>query len=212
MLKEQKNKFGSVQLVGVTPEGECQWAKVHQPDEKYNVYSITWRIPVENAQAKELFKQLNDEMDCALDMAEEMAGKGGKKRMPQCNDQNFGIEVDADGNETGYYFIKAKAKASGVSKSGKSWRFKPAVFDKYGKPFPSENPPMIGNGSKVRLAVTVFPYCQRIGYGLSIHLDAVQVTDLIEYNNRSATGFGFDVEEEPETESNAFEESTGADW
>lgn len=45
------------------------------------------------------------------------------------------------------------------------------------------------------MAITVYPYAAAVGYGVSIHLDAVQVLDLVEYNRRSASSYGFEVDQ-----------------
>lgn len=201
MLKEKRMKNGSVVLTGVTPAGAVEYAKVFEPQTKIGdqtidpTYSVTIYLDDKDS---EIIKQLDEQMKIAEDMATEQASKvkGRKPKLPTCHDENFGAEVDEDGNETGRYFIKAKAKAEGITKAGKRWKFKPPVFDATNTPFPEKDPPLIGNGSVCRLAITAYPYAAPIGYGVSIRLEALQVLKLVEYNGRSGGSFGFEVEDD----------------
>lgn len=73
-------------------------------------------------------------------------------------------------------------------------KFKPSLFDRYGKPLPDGV--MIGNGSKVRVNYSPNAY-DGFGGGVNLYLNAVQVLDLVEYKSRDAKGFGFEAEPEP---------------
>ena len=204
MLKEKKLKNGKIMLEGTTPKGKSLYAKVHEPQSKIGgqpvdpFYSITLLMDKDDPAAQNFIQQLDNFMKQAELLANEFVSKakGRQRQKPQLQNANYGEYFDDEGNETNYYFIKAKAKASGTTQAGKKWNFKPSVFDAKGTPFPTKNPPLVGNDSICRVAVGVTPYCQAIGYGLSIHLDAVQVLDLVEYNNRSAKGYGFETEED----------------
>ena len=203
MLKSKQLKNGRVVFEGVTPKGQAMYARVHEPQTKVGTvnidpsYSMTLLMPKDDTNAQAIMKQLDEVMVQAEIMADEFAAKakGRRKDRPQCHNENYGAYYDNEGNETEFFFIKAKSKACGVTPSGKEWSFKPVVFDASGKPFPAKNPPLVGNGSECRMAITVSPYAQGIGFGLSIHLDAVQVLNLVEYHGRSASSYGFSAEE-----------------
>jgi hypothetical protein len=71
--------------------------------------------------------------------------------------------------------------------------FRVAVFDAKGNKI--EDVPAIGSGSKLKMGVEVFPYYTDLnGFGYSLRLKAVQVLELVEYNNGSAASFGFSEE------------------
>jgi len=202
MLKTVKLKNGNVVLRGTTPKGRFEYAKVFEPQTKIGdqaiepTYSATL-IMNDSEEVQEFINQLQGELEKATGLAEEAASKvkGRKAKMPICHDENFGQVYDDDGNPTGEFYIKAKAKAEGETQAGKRWKFKPTVFDAKGKPFPEQDPPLVGNGSTGRLAITAYAYAAPIGYGVSIRLDAAQVLNLVEYNGRSASDYGFAVEE-----------------
>ena len=59
---------------------------------------------------------------------------------------------------------------------------------------PTNGQLLIGNGSKVRVAYTENVY-EPFGGGINLYLNAVQVIELVEYQNKSAQAYGFDVEE-----------------
>lgn len=204
MLKEKTLKNGNTVLTGTTPKGEIQYAHVFEPQTKVGdqtidpTYSVTIFLDGDDTAVQNIMSQLDEQLHIAEEMATEATSKvkGRKPKLPTCHDENFGPEVDEEGNETGRFYIKAKAKAEGVTQSGKKWKFTPPVFDGTNTPFPEKDPPLIGNGSVCRLAITAFPYAAPIGYGVSIKLDAMQVLKLVEYNGRDAESFGFEAEED----------------
>lgn len=205
MLKEIKLKNGSTQLKGTTPKGTAEYAKVLEPQTKIGdqviepTYSMTLIMDSTDPQAENIIRQLQGELAKAEKMAQDFASKakGSKKgKLPPCHDENFGDCFDDDGNPIDKVFIRAKAKAEGITQSGKKWVFKPTVFDAKGTPFPEKDPPLIGNGSVCRMAISAFPYAAAVGYGVSIRLEAVQVLKLVEFNSRSANSYGFETEED----------------
>lgn len=203
MLKEVKLKNGSTVVKGTTPKGRVEFAHVYEPQRQIGDQAIepTYSINLimdGNDEVKRFIDCLDAEMNKAEEMAQEAANQAkgrSKGKLPTKHDENYGEVYDDDGNPTGQYFVKAKAKAEGITQAGKKWKFKPTIFDAKGVPFPEKNPPMIGNGSTGRLALTAYAYAAPIGYGISIRLEAVQIIDLVEYNGKSATDYGFSVEE-----------------
>lgn len=203
MLKEKVDKNGFKRLVGTTPAGKALFCRVFEPDYQFDErgdYSATILLSKDNPEVAELERQFEALMAEAEAMAQENAAKNKNPRkrneLPPRKDENHGDWFDKNGEPTGEYAIRAKAKASGTSKQGKDWTFSPFVCDAQGVPFPEEPKRLIGNGSTIKLAVTAFPYASPIGYGISIRLDALQVLDLVEYNKRDAKTYGFGEEEE----------------
>lgn len=203
MLKETKLKNGSVVIKGTTPKGRVEYAHILEPQRQIGdqviepTYSVTLLMD-DSPEVRQFIGQLDAEMDKAENMAQETANQAkgrSKGKLPTKHDENYGQVYDDDGNPMPQYFVKAKAKAEGVTQSGKAWKFRPTVFDSKGKPWPEKNPPLIGNGSVGRLALTAYAYAAPIGYGVSIRLEAAQIIDLVEYGGRSATDYGFAVEE-----------------
>lgn len=202
VLKLEKNKNGFEQLKGSTPRGRALWARVWEPSYTFDedgVYSMTLIFDKSVKGVEEMIHQFEEQLNKAEQMAQELSSqnKNPRKRgqLPPLKDENHGNWVDKDGNETGEYFIKAKAKAAGVTKDGKAWTRNIEIYDSMGKPFDRAAATKIGNDSICKMSINVFPYATAIGYGISIRFDAVQVLDLKAYNEKTAAGFGFDVEE-----------------
>uniref|UniRef100_A0A6M3JLM1 Single-stranded DNA-binding protein n=1 Tax=viral metagenome TaxID=1070528 RepID=A0A6M3JLM1_9ZZZZ len=73
--------------------------------------------------------------------------------------------------------------------------YKPKMFDVYGKRFPEDV--IIGAGSVIRVAYTENFY-KGFGGGINLYLQAVQVINLVEYEGRDASGFGFEISAPPD--------------
>jgi hypothetical protein len=198
----------------ITPKGTAIYPKLDKPDTKFDadgVYEVklkfdpaatdgvigktsaTWAEIVEKAEA------VRDEFLATT--KKELAAGDGKQKLKAKNITalDFGNEqdVDDDGNETGLVLVKAKMKASGVSKKdGKPWARKPTLFDSKGKPLPANAPPIWG-GSQLKVAAEVCPYYNAKDnvVGITLRLNAVQVIELVSGQGRTASAFGFGEEE-----------------
>lgn len=73
-------------------------------------------------------------------------------------------------------------------------KYKPGVFDRYGRPIPETV--LIGNGSKVEVSYTPNTY-DGFGGGINFYLNAIRVIDLVEYQKQSADSAGFKVDQLP---------------
>lgn len=116
------------------------------------------------------------------------------------------MDVDNEGEETGKVIIRPKMKAKVKRKDGSVQERKPVVFDAKGLKL--KNPPIIGGGSKMKLAITIQPYHMESTneVGITFYLNAVQIIELVTGGERSAEGYGFGAEEGYEAEA---EESFG---
>ena len=102
--------------------------------------------------------------------------------------------VDDQGDETGEIEFNFAATASGVSKkNGKPWTRTIDIFDAKKKKMTGG----IWSGSKLKVAYTIGSYFinAKVGYGVKLYLEAVQVIELVQGGNRNAEGYGFGEEE-----------------
>lgn len=198
----------------VTPKGTFIWPKLNEPDTKHvaeGVYEVKLAFEegtdLSNFKAK-VQKQIDRKYD---EMVAELTeqGKAGlaKKITKRDIDEIFKPEEDeATGDETGRIIVKAKMKASGISKkTGKTWNRRPDVMDakgnkimmvlKNGKPNP--NAPAIGGGTEGKLCVELSPYyfAKDKEVGCSLRLEAAQIIKLVSFGERNASDYGFGSED-----------------
>lgn len=165
----------------VTPAGIAQYPKLNAPDTKFVAEGVyTTKLELSGEAAQELSAFLDTKYQEAI--AEAKKNNPGKKVK----------EADApySWNDSGTLTVNFKMKASGVTKDGKAWNRKPALFDAKGKPLDVGT--NVGGGSTIIVNYTPSPfYTAMIGAGLSMRLEAVQVIDLKEGGGQSADKFGF---------------------
>lgn len=164
-------------------KGKATWAKVFQPDTKFNpegVYSINVSIPEEEAaQVCEQFDTILSEYTTKLVKEKPQLKASLSTRTP------YETEYDEEGNPTGDILFKVKMKAGGTTRDGKSFTQKPMVVD--AKRTPLDKSTLIGNGSIVKVALDASPYYMPSNKqaGVSLRLKGVQVIDLVEYQGAS---------------------------
>jgi hypothetical protein len=102
-------------------------------------------------------------------------------------------ELDEGGNETGNFILRAKMKASGISKlDGSAWSRQLPLFDAGGKPTSVR----IGGGSEIILAIEPKAWSNPKGEcSVTCYLDAVQVLSAMSGGGGTASQFGFGVVE-----------------
>lgn len=180
-MSEKKDKKEKL----VTPVGFAKWAHLSQPkpsfDEKGKPkYQIDVCFSDSDPAWKEWGARLRAELNKLPYSMDKNTGNAKPHVMP------IKKELDQDDKPTGRFYV--------TFKTGE--QYKPAVFDKYGKPFPEDV--LIGNESRVKVNYVTVPY-EGFGGGLALYLNAVQVIELVEYKSRSADSYGFDSEAEPES-------------
>lgn len=188
----------------VTPKGTAIFPRLNTPDTKYKpegVYEVKLAFDADTDLSK-LRAQVQQQIDAEHDrvvakLTED--GKAGlaKKVVKRPLDDHFKAEEDPEtGEETGRVIIKAKMTASGVSKkTGKPWKRKPDIIDAKGNKL--KNPPQIGGGSVMKLAVELAPYYAPNDktVGVSFRLEAAQIIKLVSFGERDAAAYGFGEEE-----------------
>lgn len=106
------------------------------------------------------------------------------------------LEDEETGEPTGEVEFKFTMKASGVSKkTGKPWTRKPTLFDAKGKPIKDD--PEIGGGTIGKISFQIIPYAPTttVGASAKLALEAVQVIELRQFGDKSASAYGFGEEE-----------------
>lgn len=181
-----------------TPKGKALWVKVSEPNTKYKPegeYEATIVFAAE--EVKDFLKQLDQLAQEAFDFETE-ALKPAQKKKAVCASP-YAMEEDDEGNETGNVHVKAKLKASFVSKkTGKTYHNKVAVFDAAKNTVTVEGL-SIGNGSTIRLSVEPRSYyvASSNRAGISLDLKALQILELKVYGG-SGKASDYDFEEEGE--------------
>ena len=221
-----------LELKVVSPKGVAIYPKLNTPSTNFEpdgVYEVKLKFDPEDAVAVLDKKQISwADLKEAIDeqQAEHLRAKkaelskgtgAAKKKAASIESIEWGVEPDVDdeGNETGLIVIKAKMKASGVSKKDqKRWTRKPSLFDAKGRPLPADAPPIWG-GSVLKVAGKIVPYYtpKDNEVGSTFYMDAVQVIELVSGQGREAGDYGFGEEEGyTAEETSQFEgESDGAD-
>jgi len=169
-------------------EGKAVWAKVFEPDTKFNPngdYSINIQMP--EADSAEMCEQLEG----LIQEIFTKAIKDSPKLKNSLSTQDVCTPVyDRDtGEPTGDVEFKFKLKAKVQKRDGTWYEQQPVVLDS--KKTPLNGDTLIGNGSKVKVAFEPIPYVMQSTKkaGVSLRLKAVQVIDLVEYGNSAASVF-----------------------
>ena len=180
-------------------EGSALWAKVQEPDTKFDpdgTYSISVLVP--ETEAQEMCEYLDDIVEKAY--AEEIKNSP-KKKAALSTRKGYDYNYDQEGNQTDLIEFKIKLKAKVNRQDGTSFSQKPIVVDAKRQPL---NPDIaVGNGSDVKVAFEPRPYVMNSTkqVGVSLRMKGVQVINLVEYGNSVSTMFdeedGYVVESAP---------------
>jgi len=167
-----------------TPKGTAVYPRIDTPDTKFNedgVYSC--KLHVDEASFNAFTKQVTEIVEREYDA--ECRVKGKKLKKSSSNP----IRITPDGD----FEIYAKQVAQRQTKKG-LLTFTIPVFDSKGSKLSTS--PAIGSGSTLKLSVEVYTwYTDLQGFGYTLRLKAVQLLELIEYNNGTSSSFGFSAEE-----------------
>jgi hypothetical protein len=101
------------------------------------------------------------------------------------NAKNIGLKVKQDDSKfDGMVYVQLKSN------------YKPQLFDGDGSEY--SGPTMLSNGSKATVKVSQKPYNNKFGTGVTTFMNAVKITDPIEYvSDKSSGGASFDDDEIP---------------
>ena len=187
----------------VTPVGEAWWAKVFEPEEdrfeedKPRQWSIEWAGPQNKREVVGLVQTIEAEFA-------RLNGEGAK---PSKNAWPFKEQTDKEGNPTG--LLAFRMRKNETTKKGKVLQA-PAIYDSHKNPWPADT--LIGNRSMVKVAFSCYGWEDKFGKkGISLSLEAVQVLDLVPYEQRDpGDAFGVENGYVVDTPADAFEEDKEA--
>ncbi len=168
-----------------TPIGTAYYPRIDTPDTKFNpdgVYSCKLHL------TEGEFNTFKLEVDSIVKKAyEEMCREKNKPSLRVADTSPVRVK---DGN----FEVYAKQVARKDTRKG-LLEFRVTVFDAKGQRL--EDIPPIGSGSRLKLAVEVYPYYTDLnGFGYSLRLKAVQIVELVEYSGGSTSeSFGFGEED-----------------
>lgn len=192
---------------GVTPKGSLLFPHIYEP-ETYEGKDVGFTVNIKFDQKE------TDAFIAVIDKELEKAKHSIKLKPGQkwSVEPFLGYREDKDGD----IVFKFKANSHYTTKSGETHKVTIPVFDAHGKPI--KDPLSIGNGTIAKVAYTLVPYwISKVVNGIKLRLDAVQIIDLKEYEQKDAKGFGFGEEEgfsapeEKEEDDSPFAEETDED-
>lgn len=191
-------------------KGLASWAKVFQPDTKYDkkgIYSINVIVPED--QAAKVCERLDE---IAEANAQKIVKEQSKLKATLSTRLPYETDYDDNGDPTGNILFKVKMKAAGTTRDGKEFTQKPLVVD--AKRTPMTGDVLIGNDSVVKVAFEPSPYyaAAQKQAGVTLRLKGVQVLTLKEFRGNSADTM-FDEEDGYETkaEKDNIGETSGSD-
>lgn len=160
--------------------GKAMWAKLNKTEVIGGVDTGNYTIVLEPEQ---------DELEQFLATCEEVWNNYLETNTKKLKGvPNFGVHEDDDGVQT----LKFKMKSLIKLKDGTMRNLNVPIFDSMGKVITSKVKDRIGNGSKVCISYSLFPFVfSNINFGISLRLQAVQILELVDYQGGSADTFGF---------------------
>jgi len=188
-------------VLNVTPIGVAVWPHLHSPDTKFDkdgVYRVQLAYGAESAEAKKLVSMIDAWVVKAIEAENEQRVKDEKKplvgKQIKYADLPYKMELNDEGEETGRMLFNFKLKAKGKTREGEVFERKVALYLKGGAPLPKDK--KIGGGSHLQVSYEANPfYTGGLGAGVSLRMEAVMVHELVEWAQRDASGYGFDVDD-----------------
>lgn len=190
-----------------TPRGEAIYPAVDAPDYRFKKetgeYHARLRFSPDTPGLDDLVAQAEAIRDEAYEAKVAELTKAKKLGLLRELTKAPVIKPEVDqttGEETGFLILRAALTArvdiKNGPKAGTSFEKKPDVFDATGRQL--KNPPRVGSGSTLKLNVTIQDYETDGGktIGCRFELNAVQIVKLVQGGQRTASDYGFGVEED----------------
>jgi len=168
-----------------SPFGKALYPYLSKADVKFKAEGeFKVDLEVEGQEADELKKLINSWSDMSVKQAQEKTGKKSVKKTSS---------LPYKETEDGKTIFKFKMKASGTnSKTGDTFKQRPALFDNELKPINPEEVSIWG-GSTLRVSYQpALWFTPMLGAGVSLRLKSVQVKNLIEGGAQTGDTGGFD--------------------
>lgn len=172
-----------------TPVAKFQYPKLLEPDTKFHPEGMYEVIAVMDASDPDAIC-LAEDLDKLLEQHKASLKAQAPTTKFKLTDLPWRFQ-EVDGVPA--LVLKAKSKASGVDRDGKSWARKPALFDAKGNPVTDRySVAGLWSGTTGKVAFLASPfYTPVIGAGITLRLQAVQIISLVESGGSgSSHGFG----------------------
>lgn len=202
---------------GMSPKGIFVFPKLTTPDygnEKFpkpdGEYSLKLRLLLSSALVENFLKTLAPHMEEAEELAKAEFAKlkvDARKKLQKLhgeqgyvmNDLYATVYDKETEEETGEIDFKFAMKAGGEVKTGpragKKWSAKPALFDAKGQPITKTIEIWGGSTGKVSFKISPYFIPGSGAAGIKLMLEGVQLIDLVQGGQRSASSMGFGVED-----------------
>jgi hypothetical protein len=176
----------------ITPVGDALWCKVTEADEFQGktFYKACIKMPTDDPKAIELMERLSAASKEAFD---EMTAELKPPKKKACKEWvPFVSEYDEEGNETGNTIFAFKCLEKTKTKKGKILDNKPKLFDSKGALVPKGAITDIGNGSRIQISYTDWPFynASSDSAGSTPILKAVRILSLVNFDG-DADSYGF---------------------
>lgn len=181
MAKKRQIDFETKRRV-TSPIARCRWARLSDPDTTYKEegeYRITIELNRSNPDHAGFIAEVEEAYAEGLEEAVANALPDDAKRWPAFR---------ADEKDPDVLLFSAKMRATTAAGGTR----RPALFDKAGAPFVSDE--WVRNGSRVRVNAVIRPWMTQVGFGMQNYLNAVQIVELASAD--TAEAYGFDATEE----------------
>ncbi|WP_313196186.1 hypothetical protein [Shinella zoogloeoides] len=183
-----------------SPKGAFKFPKLTVADTKFKEegeYSVKLVVSADTPGVAQLISKCDDAAAESLKEAKANAKNAAEAKKWETKYLPYAqVEDEETGEPTGEVEFKFTMKASGVSKkTGKPWARKPALFDAKGSPIKGE--PDIGGGTIGKISFQIIPYAPTtvVGASAKLALEAVQIIELKQFGDKSASSYGFGEEE-----------------
>ena len=198
---KKRNEYPSV----ISPRGTVVWAQLNEPDFEYKKegeFHVRIRPDTSDPAYDKLVSTAEKVRDEFYDetVSKLTAEKKGALLKKLHKVDVVKPEIDREsGEETGEMLIRAGMKhrieIKNGPKAGQSFEKRPDFFNAKGERL--KQPPKIGSGSELKLAVRLVPYMAPNdgSVGVSVQLEGVQILKLVSGGQRSASDYGFGAEE-----------------
>jgi hypothetical protein len=183
-----------------SPKGAFKFPKLTTPDTKFKAegeYSVKLIVASDAPGVADLISKCDKEAADSLKEAKANAKNAAEAKKWETKYLPYAhVEDEESGEPTGEVEFKFTMKASGVSKkTGKPWTRKPALFDAKGNPIKGEVE--IGGGTIGKISFQIIPYAPTttVGASCKLALEAVQIIELRQFGDKSASAYGFGEED-----------------
>lgn len=184
----------------VTPRGVFKFPRLAgKPDTRFveaGVWSVKLALDPNDPTTQPFLDYLDEQVAAAL---VEMQEQNPKHKKAMTSVPGYRNEIDSEGNETGMieigFTMPAQVTAKKGKHVGKTFTFKPVLFDAAGKPITKNI--RIGGGTEGKVSFEHWAYfnAKDKEVGITHRLLGAQILKLVEWSSDNAKALGFGAEE-----------------